>query len=136
MNYINLKPKFSKIFGQLIKYGLVGIINTSITAIIMYLLMNGFGVDYTISNAIGYIAGFFNSFMLNKIWTFKSNKASTISQFIRFAVVFAICYILQLGLVVLFVEHFKISENISQLIGMIFYTLIGFFFNKIFTFKQ
>jgi len=142
MGYYNrLKEKLIKMFKQIIKleiikYGLVGVINTLITGIILFVLMNGFGVSYKISNAVGYIAGFLNSFILNKFWTFKGNHASTIRQFIRFAVGFAICYLIQLGLVVVLVEKLSINENISQLIGMVFYTLIGFLFNKLFTFKD
>ncbi|HEY5584178.1 MAG TPA: GtrA family protein [Ruminiclostridium sp.] len=134
--YNSLKEKFIKMFGQMIKYGLVGVINTLITGVIIFALMNGFGVSYKISNAVGFVAGFFNSFIMNKLWTFKGNQTPTLKQFIRFAAVFAVCYSLQLGLVVLLVEKLSVSKNISQLIGMVFYTLIGFFFNKLFTFKE
>lgn len=135
ITYNNLKDNFRKLFSQMIKYGLIGVINTLITWIIFFVLMNVFGVDFKISNAVGYVAGFFNSFIMNKLWTFKGNETSTIKQFIKFAAVFAICYLLQLGFVILLVEKISISENISQLIGMVFYTLIGFVFNKLFTFK-
>lgn len=134
--YSNLKDKFIKMFGQMIKYGLIGVINTLLTGIIIFVLMNGFGVSFKISNAAGYIVGFFNSFIMNKLWTFKGNQTSTLRQFIRFAAVFAVCYFLQLGLVVFLVENLSISENIAQLAGMVFYTLIGFLLNKLFTFKD
>lgn len=131
-----LRVKFARMFGQMIKYGLVGVINTLITAVIIFTLMNGLGVSYQISNAIGYVAGFFNSFILNKLWTFKTSQTSTVSQFIKFAAVFAVCYLIQLGLVIILVEKLSISKNLSQLAGMVFYTLIGFLFNKLFTFKD
>lgn len=134
--YNTLKEKFIKMFGQIIKYGLVGVVNTLITAIIIFVFMNVFGISYKISNAFGYVAGFLNSFILNKFWTFKGNQTKTLFQFVRFAIVFAICYLLQLGLVVLLVEKLNVSENISQLIGMVFYTIIGFVFNKLITFKD
>lgn len=119
-----------------VKYGLVGVINTLITAIIIFALMNIFHVSYRVSNLVGYIAGFFNSFILNKTWTFKSNQNSTLGQFIRFTAVFAVCYLLQHALVVVLVEKLLVNENLSTLIGMVFYTVIGFFFNKLFTFKK
>lgn len=128
--------KLYKIFAQMVKYGLVGVVNTLITAVIIFALMNGFGVSYKISNAIGYVAGFINSFILNKKWTFKGNTESTLKQLIKFGAVFAVCYFLQLGLVVLMVEKLSISKNISQLAGMVFYTIIGFLLNKLFTFKN
>lgn len=119
-----------------IKYGMVGVVNTLITAIIIFILMNGLGINYEISNAIGYVAGFFNSFFLNKFWTFKSSESSTIKQFTRFTVVFLVCYLLQHGLLVFLVEKLLVNKNIATLVGMVFYTVIGFFFNKLFTFKK
>ncbi|HEX2927263.1 MAG TPA: GtrA family protein [Ruminiclostridium sp.] len=132
----NLKDRFGSLFGQMVKYGLVGVVNTVITMIILFLLQNVFGVSYKIANGAGYVAGFINSFVLNKFWTFKGNQKSTFSQFIRFALVFAVCYAIQLGLVVLLVEKVHIGKNISQLIGMVFYTLVSFLLNKLFTFKD
>lgn len=134
--YTLLKEKLILKFGQMIKYGLVGVMNTIITGIILFVLMNGFGVSYPISNAFGYVAGFFNSFIMNKLWTFKGSQTSSIKQFIRFTVVFALCYIIQLGLVVFLVEILVVNENLAQLIGMVFYTLFGFLLNKFFTFKK
>lgn len=131
-----LKDRFGKVFGQMIKYGVVGVINTLITLAILFVLQNAFGVSYKLSNAVGYIAGFINSFVLNKLWTFRGNINSTFSQFIRFALVFALCYLLQLGFVILLVEAMHMEKNISQLIGMVFYTFIGFLFNKLFTFRD
>ncbi len=133
--YRILKEKFIDKFGQLIKYGLVGVVNTILTIIILFVLMNIFGVSYKISNAVGYVAGFLNSFIMNKLWTFNQNQTSTIRQFLKFTLVFAVCYLLQLGLVILFVDGLHVNKNISQIIGMVFYTLIGFIFNKLFTFK-
>ncbi|QNU68729.1 GtrA family protein [Ruminiclostridium herbifermentans] len=128
--------KFIEKFGQLIKYGLVGIVNTLITAIVLFTLMNCFGVSYKTSNAIGYVAGFVNSFIMNKLWTFKDSKAPITKQFLRFSAVFVICYLLQRWLLIFLVEELFINKNISQLIGMIFYTLISFVFNKLFAFKN
>lgn len=133
--------KFKSILNKLInsgiiKYGLVGVINTVITGVIIFALMNGFGVSYRLSNAIGYIAGFFNSFILNKFWTFKGKQTSTFRQFISFTAVFAVCYLLQHVLLVVLVEKLLLDKNLSTLIAMVFYTLLGFFFNKMFTFKK
>lgn len=131
-----LKNKFIEKFGQLIKYGLVGVVNTLITGVILFTLMNCFGVSYKTSNTVGYIAGFINSFIMNKLWTFKDNKVPTIKQLLRFSAVFVICYFLQRWLLIFFVEELVINKNISQLIGMIFYTLISFIFNKLFAFRN
>ncbi len=136
ITYNLLKSKFIQKFGQLIKYSLVGVVNTLITGVILFTLMNYFGVSYKTSNTAGYIAGFINSFFMNKHWTFKDNKAPALKQFLRFSAVFVICYLLQRYLLIFLVENLAMNKNLSQLIGMVFYTLISFIFNKIFAFKN
>lgn len=130
------KDKLMNKFGQFIKYGLVGVVNTLITGVILFTLMNCFGVSYKTSNTVGYIAGFINSFIMNKLWTFKANKSPTIKQLLRFSAVFVICYLLQRWLLIFLVEELLINKNVSQLIGMVFYTLISFVFNKLFAFRN
>jgi putative flippase GtrA len=135
-NFNTIKNKFLNRFGQFIKYGLVGAINTLITAVVLFVLQNVFGVSYKISNASGYIAGFFNSFAMNRRWTFKASQRSTIKQFFRFTAVFGISYLIQLGLVVIFIDLLSMNKNMAQLLGMVFYTLISYISNKLFTFKD
>jgi putative flippase GtrA len=130
ITYKTLKDKFISKFGQIIKYGLVGVINTLITGIILFVLMRGFGVSYKTSNAVGYVAGFINSFIMNKFWTFKANQTSTIRQFLRFSAVFAICYLLQLGFVILLVEKLSINKDISQLLEWYFIRLLDLYLIK------
>lgn len=134
--YNILKNKFLEKFGQFIKYGLVGVVNTLITGVILFTLMNFFGVSYKTSNTAGYIAGFINSFIMNKLWTFKDNKAPATKQFLRFSVVFIVCFFVQRCLLIFLVEKLVINKNMSQLIGMVFYTLISFALNKLFAFKD
>lgn len=66
-----LKKYDKKAIGQFIRFGIVGIINTLITLIVIYFLQEILHVKYTISNFIGYIAGVVNSFFWNKLWVFK-----------------------------------------------------------------
>jgi putative flippase GtrA len=132
-----LKKLLSELIdASIVKYGLVGVINTLITGVIIFTLMNGFSVSLRLSNAIGYVAGFINSFILNKLWTFKGKQSSTFSQFMRFTAVFALCFLLQHWLVVFLVEDLLLEKNMATLVGMVFYTAIGYIFNKLFTFKK
>ncbi len=50
---------------QLMKYGLVGIVNTLITAVVIFLLMH-LGLGIYLSNAMGYVVGI----------VFKNNSSS------------------------------------------------------------
>lgn len=149
----------SKFIVQAIKYGIVGIFNTFITAITIWLMMyflfkvkgDGEASSFAIaiSNAVGYMLGLINSFVWNRSWTFKSKKNWKI-EFIKFIGVFLFCYIPQLLLVMFLNKYVHISTiNLSffnesyivtsayicQLIGIVFYTVLNFLCNKYYTFK-
>ena len=57
---------------QLVKYMLIGASNTLITFIVFVVLNSFLGVNFYVSNIIGYIAGVVNSFVWNKTWVFKT----------------------------------------------------------------
>ena len=56
---------------QAIKYGVVGLSNTLITMIVIWVMMKLFGCREGLSNLTGYVAGILNSFIWNKQWTFQ-----------------------------------------------------------------
>jgi len=120
---------------QAIKYGVVGVMNTLITAIVIWLLTKKFFVADELANAIGFIAGVVNSFVWNKKWTFNSIRGWW-SSAVRFGGVFAICYVLQLSLFIYLKWQFPtVDPYYFQLTGMAFYTVINFVINKFYTFK-
>lgn len=119
---------------QLIRFGIVGVINTIITISIIFILSNIYNVYYIISNGVGYIAGFINSFLMNKFWTFQS-KGNVLKESYWFIIVFFISYGIQLLILYYLHESLKINENLSQILSMIFYTLVNFILNKFLTFR-
>jgi len=120
---------------QAIKYGVVGVSNTLITAIVIWIMMKIFGFSDITSNITGYVAGVLNSFVWNKQWTFRSS-AGWISSAIRFMAVFGVCYLLQLWLLLYLNKTLIIDPYYNQLIAMAFYTVINFVMNKYFTFRS
>ena len=103
-----------------------------------------------VSNFFGYTAGVISSFILNRSWTFES-KSDWKTGFLKFLLTFGVCYVLQLVLVLILNKYVSIptfefnafgenyivtSSYICQLIGMAFYTILGFVFNKYYTFKK
>jgi putative flippase GtrA len=145
---------------QAFKYGIVGVLNTLLTAITIWLMMQfvfnlkgeqeATSKVVSISNIAGYAAGLINSFIWNRKWTFKSKK-SWKTDFFKFMGAFLVCYIPQLLLVMLLNnwaiipslhfdfpnrEYVLTSAYICQLAGIIFYTLLNFLCNKYYTFKE
>ena len=131
------------ILKQLVKYGLVGVLNTLLTAVVirilLYLLSDRDSHGYPsasvmfIANSVGYLAGLVNSFILNRNWTFRSKSDWKRSLF-RFLIAFAVCYCLQLG-VVLWLNGFELLPAYTcQLAGIAVYSVLNFFLNKYYAF--
>ena len=74
---------------QLLRFGLVGALNTAIDVLALNLLVWLFDLRTTptllLANAAAYALGAINSFVFNKRWTFGSRKASTPGEVVRFA---------------------------------------------------
>lgn len=128
-----MKKSFVLLFIQACKFGAVGVMNTLITLVSIFVLMR-LGVHYLFSNGIGYSFGFVNSFIMNKYWTFQK-KGATGKQAILFVIGFLVCYAVQLGIVYGLVRWVGISEYVAQLIGNVVYTASNFVFHRHITFS-
>lgn len=124
-----------KTIKQAIKYGVVGLSNTLITMIVIWVMMKLFDCREGLSNITGYAAGILNSFFWNKQWTFKESSTGWKRGAARFMVAFAICYALQYSLILVLNSNLTIDHYYNHLIGMAFYTVINFLANKFYTFK-
>ena len=136
---------------QLIKYGVIGAMNTLITAVSFYLLNTWLSVPYGPANIIGYVLGVINSFIWNRNWVFK-NKKNLKRQVLLFGCGFFVCWILQGAVSWLLLEGFgwkelpvdtipflpmeKAGQNIVMGISMVVYTVANYVYNRTVTFKQ
>ncbi len=120
---------------QIIRFGLVGVLNTVITQGLIFLLQNFAGVHYVASNVVGYAAGITNSYICNRIWVFKS-RGSIRTETMKFLVVTGACYLLQLGFLVILKEGFNVGKNAAQLISMVFYSCLNFVGQRTFTYSD
>lgn len=132
---------------QLIRYGAVGVMNTLLTLAVIYILKSIAGVNLWVSNAVGYVAGFVNSFIWNKMWVFRSHR-NFLMESLMFGIGFLICYGLQF--LVTWLLTYKTPLNtfewslcgvtvsgygIATLMGMVFYTGANFIYNRLVTFR-
>lgn len=130
-----------------VRYAMVGVLNTLLTLIVIFICKGVFHLNPWVSNAAGYIVGFINSFILNKTWVFKSGKGY-VAEALKFIIGFLVCYGLQLLVTWLLTEHTHIGDltwqlpgftvsgyALATLLGMVFYTLANFIYNRCITFK-
>jgi len=127
--------KNKELFIQIVKFGIVGVLNTLLTAGTIWLLLRVLNCSDYLSNIGGYIIGLLNSFVWNRRWTFKSNTKVKDTVF-KFIVTFVICYLIQLGNLYLLLHFTSVDSYVSQLLSIVVYTGFNFTLNKYYTFKS
>lgn len=137
----------SSAFLQLVKYAIVGVMNTLLTLCIIFVCKSVLEINPYLSNAIGYFCGLVNSFLWNRSWVFHANEGRMHQQAIRFIIGFAICYALQFlvvwilnqssfGQIEILIWGFTLSGyGIATLIGNVVYTMCNFVYNRLIAFK-
>lgn len=118
---------------KFIRYLIVGAFNTIIGYGIIFILM-ALGTIPEIANIIGYIFGIIVSYILNKIYTFKT-KTKSKKEFIRFVMCMICSYLINFIALIVLYRYFDVDKYIATIIASIFYTLSGYIFSKYFAFK-
>lgn len=122
-------------FTQLIRFGLVGILNTLVDFLVYQLLML-LGLHYALAQCISYGCGLLNSYYFNSRWTFREARKYTKAQFLRFLLVNLASLALSVFLLRLCYEVLGIQSNlIAKGVVTVFVMLINFIANKLFVFK-
>lgn len=126
---------------ELIKFLLVGVINTIVGTGSMFLFYNVFHFSYWISSASNYVLGGTCSYFLNKYFTFKDNKKSFI-QILVFIVNLVVCYYIAYFfskvLIYRIISSYSeaVKDNVAMLTGEVLYTIINFLGQKLLVFKK
>lgn len=119
---------------ELIKFGVVGISNLTLSLIAYYTLV-WLGVNYQIANVVGFILGSMNGYYWNQRWVFESNR-HTLKSFIKFYATYLSTW--GLGAVLLFIEVDLLgySELVVPLFNICITTPINYLMNKHWSFKK
>lgn len=123
---------------SLVRFAIVGCINTGVDFLAFTILKSGFGLDKSICQIAGYSLGVANSFVMNKLWTFedKKKKISTVIQLTKFILINVISLgITLLGLKILN-ETLLVNIYISKIIVTILAQIINFLGYKLWVFSQ
>lgn len=124
--------------GQFLRYVFVGGLNTVVGYSIYWILLQ-LGLNYILATAISTVLGTIHSYIWNKKFAFKSNtegKKKTFAELLRFCSVYAVQYLLNIGLITLFIQYFGLSAEIGGLISLLFCTVISYLGHKFWSFKN
>lgn len=136
-----MKKLLALLDAKLLKFLLVGVINTLVGSAIMFGLYNLAGASYWLSSAANYILTSILSFFLNKYFTFR-NQETGWRPVLRFALNIAVCYLLAYGLAEPLVRWLlagsgqTVRENVAMLTGMCLFTGFNYLGQRLFAFRE
>ncbi|MCG7338121.1 GtrA family protein [Staphylococcus sp. ACRSN] len=113
---------------ELIKFVIVGGINTLDYYIVYLLLLKFIGWNYLISHILGFVVSFIISYYLNCYFVYKVTP--TWKKFIQFPITQVINMGMQTLLLYIFVQWFHISSIIAPFAGLIITIPITFMLSK------
>ncbi len=132
---------------QRIKFILVGCLNTGISLIVQfssYLLMGiplslkpkdfATPVQVFLATLAGYTAGGVNSYFWNKFFTFEV-KGKSLSEVVRFFILFVVQVTLSYALQELFIEIFDVNTYVAALVTTLITMVLSYFGQKMFAFR-
>ena len=119
--------------GEFIKFALVGLLNTGVDVAIFFMLTR-FGIPYVTAQVVSYSCGAANSYLLNKVWTFRSSGLSY-AEIVRFTAVNLIS--LGISVVVLSLLHGTAGMDLAAAKGgaTVCALAANFLGNKLWVFK-
>lgn len=72
---------------QFIKFAMVGVVNTSTSFTIYFVVTRLFGIPPLVANAAAFIVAVSVSYTLNKRWTFRDPRRASAGQYSRFVII-------------------------------------------------
>lgn len=124
MSHVNRSVVYRHL-GTAVRFGVVGLINTGVDFGAFVVLHNAWGVFYLLAQVLSYLVGTANSYILNKLWTFRSREKATGGQAFRFVIINGVSLAISLyGIYALNQLHFSLLG--SKLIATIGGVLVNF----------
>lgn len=142
---------------QITKFGIIGVSAVLVDAFFYYLLSGFWTVDTSIAKGVGFLFGTIYTYFLNKTWTWKHTEKSNKGMLMKFAIVYAISFVVNIYVNAYFLEaindgdialslvnsdndrtlfSFKADKVIALFLATVASAIINFIGQKFFVFKK
>lgn len=125
IKFQNMKSKFI----EYIKFNIVGISNFWVSQLFYLILYLGFKINYLISYSMVSVISITASYFLNSKFTFNNQKIS-LKKFLLTFLVYLFEYVLNMVVILIMVNIFKISKVFAPMLAPAISTLPVFFLMK------
>jgi putative flippase GtrA len=119
---------------QLIRFLIVGTINTLVGYGTIFACMYLAKMSPEVSNIAGYLVGLIVSYSLHKNYTYES-KGRCHSEKLRFLAAVAVAYAANFIVLVILIHQIEMHAGMSQILAGIMYVTVSFIMNKYYVFK-
>jgi putative flippase GtrA len=126
-----------KISFEFIKFAMVGVVNTLVHLIVLFILVEYFSVYYILASVVAFLLAVTNSFFLNTRWTFRK-KYGFMSKLSwgKFTLIGIIAISINTILLYVFTDFFSLWYMYSQVIATLASFSVNFFGNKFWTYRN
>ncbi|MGC8736954.1 MAG: GtrA family protein [Dissulfurimicrobium sp.] len=119
---------------QILRYILVGSLS-NILLYLLYIALTTLGVGPKMAMTGLFALGVLQTFILNKRWTF-AHAGDTQRSLFRYLIAYGGCYLLNLSILILFVDHMGMPHQIVQGVAIVFFAALLFLLQKYWIFTN
>lgn len=139
---MNLLINIWKKYATFLRYAVVGALGTAVDLGTLALLTELSGIDpqtsqlFPVFVTCAFVAAVINNYILNRLWTFKSQDKNVAAQFLRFLAVSIGGFLLTLMLMWVLVSGAKIWYLLAKAMTSLIVLVWNFGLNKMWAFRQ
>jgi putative flippase GtrA len=133
-----LKELFHK-YKEVISYLVFGVATTVVNIAVFFICKDVFGIDYKISNAIGWFLSVLFAFFTNKYFVFASQHVNLLAFFKEMILFYwyrILSFVIDMALMVVMIEWLHISDFWAKMVTQVVVIVLNYFFSKFFIFKK
>jgi putative flippase GtrA len=121
---------------KFLKFGIVGFSGVFVDFGVTYVCKEWLKIQKYIANSCGFLVAASSNYILNRVWTFKSNNPEVAKEYTEFFVISLIG--LGLANLIVFLIHGRLKQNfyLSKLFAIGVVTIWNFFANYYITFAK
>ena len=109
---------------KITRFFIVGASNT-LLAYLLYVVLFKLGIDYKLALFFVYLFGILFGYLLNRYWTFSSNKQHRLS-FIKYVVLYLVVFILNVLFLIFLVDFLLLDPIYAQFFIVLIISLASF----------
>jgi putative flippase GtrA len=122
-------------WAQLCKFAAVGASGYVVNLVVFAICVHGVGIDYRLAAAIAFTVAVANNFLLNRLWTFASDRSAARTEALRFFVVSLVSFGFTLLVLQALVEA-GTPRVLGEAVAIAVATPLNFVGNKLWTFRR